>query len=475
MEKMFYRKDNKKMLLVIYFIFLCVIIYNLTINVLNTKNVNNMYIALVISSAFLLIYAFSYPFIIKESKSPLKLEDNNLAFYISFNKNNKKMKLSMIIIDIIEISLLILASLYYLYKINLIAAYEIYPFIFSGIIIALNAYILIRDIIRYKSLDRIDASSNAHSFSIYDKKILFAMSLLLIAVSNIGMLSVKVPHFVIHFYDMVAYEIISALLLTISLGSVLMTKMYYYHFDIKQLEQSSFNTMFLEEIGKGNYATVYKAYVPSLETNYALKKLTSTDTKEIDKFKTEFEIMKSLNHPNLVKVYSLDEIKYEYIMDYCDYSLKDYVLNNKLDINAKLSLINQLLDAFKYLHNHGIMHRDISWFNIMILENKKYKEITLKVTDFGIAKNKKVRKTNSGTEIKGTLVDPTLEEFNKYNEQNDIYGLGIIINFIYFQKEATVTDDSKISEITSKCMDINLMNRYHHVEEIIEDMKEVNA
>ena len=49
-----------------------------------------MYILFLITSIFLLLYLFSYPFIVKKYKSPLKLSDNNLAFYISFNPNNKK-------------------------------------------------------------------------------------------------------------------------------------------------------------------------------------------------------------------------------------------------------------------------------------------------------------------------------------------------------------------------------------------------
>jgi len=473
MNNLLYRKDNKKLMLGISLAFLVLIITSLIINILNTKNVLNMYIIFLVSVSFILLYFLIYPFIIKKNKEPLKLSDNNLAFYISFNSHNKKLKLTIIILDIISIIFLLGSSTFYLYKMDLIRAYNIYPFFMVGFVLVLNLYILIKDIIKYKSIDRIDATSASYKLSIYDKKILFFITLLLITLSNIGMLSIKVPHFTVYFTDMVIYELLTTALLLISLSIVFISKIYYYYFDIKQLEQSEFNEMFLEEIGSGHYAKVYKAYIPVLKNNYALKKLTSTDPKDIEKFKTEFEMMKSCNHPNLVKVYSIDEIKYEYIMDYCDYSLNDYILQNKLSLKEKLSLINQLLNAFKYLHESGIKHRDISYFNIMICKNKK--EVILKVMDFGNAKSDKIRKTKSGTEIKGTLIDPTLSEYNKYNEQNDIYSLGIIINFIYFQTDSITTDDSIISKITAKCMDINLMNRYHSVTEIIDDLKEVNA
>ncbi len=178
---------------------------------------------------------------------------------------------------------------------------------------------MIRDIVKYNSYDRIDAKEG-YKLSSIDKKLLFAITLLIMSTSTIGMFTVKVPHFVIHYVDMVAYEIIITVLLIISLTSVFISQIYYYYFDIKQLEQSEFNEIYLEEIGKGHYGIVYKAYIPSLNTNYALKRLISTDSKDVEKFKTEFEMMKMCNHPNLVKVYSINEIKYEYIMDYCDYS-----------------------------------------------------------------------------------------------------------------------------------------------------------
>ena len=181
--------------------------------------------------------------------------------------------------------------------------------------------------------------------------------------------------------------------------------------------------------------------------------------------------MKALNHNNLLRVYSFDELHYEYTMDYCKYSLYDYVKNHKLLEKEKQTLINQLLSAFDYLHNHGIMHRDVSYFNVMIYESGSH-EITLKVMDFGIAKNARDNKTRRGTEIRGTLIDPALKEFNKYNEQNDIYGIGSIINYIESGDEAIIYDGSKIANIVAKCIDINLANRYHHVSEIIDAYKE---
>ena len=474
MGNMKFRRDNKKLLLWVYAIFILAIITSLIINVLNTKKVLNMYIIAGVFGVLILSYLILYPIIIKTNKKPLQLEDNYLAFYVSFNKHNKGLKKSMVLIDLIELLSIVGASTYYIVEMKMSEVYGIYSLIVMLVLIVLNSFVLVKDIIKLNSMDRIDAHTGSHQLSIIDKKILFALNMLAIAAANIGMLSVTKPHFVIKFYDMVTFEFLASLMLLISLTSIFINKIYYLSFDIKQIEQTEFNTRYLEPIGEGKFAKVYKAYMASLDTVYAIKKLTSNDVRDIDRFKDEFNIMKSLDHPNLLRVYSFDEIRYEYTMDYCKYSLKEYILNNNLTKEQQSALIMQMLSAFDYLHKHGILHRDISFFNIMIYETPS-NEVSLKVMDFGIAKNlNEAKKTRTGTTKWGFYFDPAQGDFDKYTEQNDIYSLGIMMYFILNKDDTVVLNDTKISQIIGKCMDCNLANRYHHVSEIIEAYKEAS-
>lgn len=473
MGNMKFRKDNKKLLLWVYAIFVLAIVTSLVINVLNTKKVLNMYIIAGVFGVLILSYLILYPIIIKTNKKPLQLEDNYLAFYVSFNKHNKGLKKSMVLIDLVELLTITGVATYYIVKMKMSEVYGIYSLIVMLMLITLNAFILVKDIIKLNSLDRIDAHTGSHQLSIIDKKILFALNMLAIAAANIGMLSVTKPHFVIKFYDMVTFEFLASLMLLISLSSIFINKLYYLSFDIKQIEQTEFNTRYLEPIGEGKFAKVYKAYMASLDTVYAVKKLTSNDVRDIDRFKDEFNIMKSLDHPNLLRVYSFDEIRYEYTMDYCKYSLKEYILNNNLTKEQQSALIMQMLSAFDYLHKHGILHRDISFFNIMIYETPS-NEVSLKVMDFGIAKNlNEAKKTRTGTTKWGFYFDPAQGDFDKYTEQNDIYSLGIMMYFILNKVDNVVLNDTEISKVIGKCLDCNLANRYHHVSEIINDYKEV--
>ena len=472
MGELKYRNDNKKLLIWVYIIFVALIIMSLVINVINTKNVTNMYIVFFVFTGAILLYSIFYLIFIHINKAPLQLEDNYLAFYVSFNKHNKVLKKSMVLVDILQLLIFIGAVNFYLIKMDFAEEYGMYVLFAMAILIILNAYTLIKDVIKLNSLDRIDAHTSSHQFNMIDKKLLFAATLLIIALANIGILSPKRAHFVVYYTDMIFFEILVTALLITSLLDVFINKVYYQSFELKQIEQKEFDTRYLEPIGEGEYAKVYKAYMSSLDTVYAVKKLESKNVSDIERFKAEFNIMKALNHPNLLRVYSFDELHYEYTMDYCKYSLRDYIYTHNLTREEKNDLIFQLLNAFEYLHNHGIMHRDVSYRNIMIYESPA-KEITLKVMDFGIAKNSLEKKTRKGTSIKGTLIDPALEKFEKYNEQNDIYGLGSIISFILYKDESIKIDDSKESKIINKCMDLNLANRYHYVSEIINDYKGV--
>ena len=87
MEKVKYRGDNKKLLLWAYIAFFVLVITSLIINILNTKNIMNMYIIFSVMSGAILLYSLFYIIFVNRNKKPLKLEDNNLAFYVSSNTN----------------------------------------------------------------------------------------------------------------------------------------------------------------------------------------------------------------------------------------------------------------------------------------------------------------------------------------------------------------------------------------------------
>lgn len=145
----------------------------------------------------------------------------------------------------------------------------------------------------------------------------------------------------------------------------------------------------IKQIGEGTYGKVYR--VKQKETKYvqALKKI------KIDKntgfpFTTirEIKIMKKLKHKNIVNLLDV-YIRYEsmyIVMEYFPYDLSALIQSKTaLTDNQIKSFSYQLLEAVRYIHSFGLVHRDIKSSNILIERNG-----LLKLADFGLTTTVKV-------------------------------------------------------------------------------------
>lgn len=142
----------------------------------------------------------------------------------------------------------------------------------------------------------------------------------------------------------------------------------------------------LTSLGEGSYALTYKYHDNFYDRDFVVKKAKKNlSEKELKRFKQEFEIMKSLNSPYIVDVYSYNDDNNSYIMEYMNFTLDKFIrLNNdKISSRVRKSIILQLLKACKYLHEKEYLHRDLSPTNVLI---KKYDDVlVVKISDFGLA------------------------------------------------------------------------------------------
>ncbi len=127
----------------------------------------------------------------------------------------------------------------------------------------------------------------------------------------------------------------------------------------------------LEEcIGRGGTSSIWRARHLIGEYQCCLKVLDSFDGAD-DIAKKEFDVLRTLYHPNIVRIFDLDiipgEDSYYLICEYLDGETL-----NQIDASdaGVLDYFKQILSALQYLHRIGRIHKDVKPENIMIVSGK---------------------------------------------------------------------------------------------------------
>ena len=241
-------------------------------------------------------------------------------------------------------------------------------------------------------------------------------------------------------------------------------------------EQRDF-TFSLKLIGTGSYANVYKYKDTFYNRPFILKRAKKGLTnKELARFKREFDVMQDLSSPYIIEVYTYNPDKNEYIMEYMDYTLDDYIskYNSTLTLAQRKGIAQQILRAFDYIHSKGELHRDISPKNILI---KKYDVVVVaKISDFGLVKIPDSTFTTVNTEYKGYFNDPSLvvEGFNTYGILHETYALTRVIYYVLTGK----TNIDKIANPNLKYfvetgLNVDKNKRFQNVSEMTAMLKKI--
>jgi len=181
-----------------------------------------------------------------------------------------------------------------------------------------------------------------------------------------------------------------------------------------------------QKLGMGGWSIVYSGIHSLLRMPVAIKMLKHDMAMEPafqKKFKEEAHIIARMVHPNIVKVYDIDEIYRTafIIMEYLEGMALRRILDTlgALEYGRSANYLMQILRGLAYAHNKGIVHQDIKPANVFILPDDM-----VKILDFGLA-------CAPGTEdfnLAGTVfyASPEQIEGDPVDVRTDMYALGIM-------------------------------------------------
>jgi len=187
-------------------------------------------------------------------------------------------------------------------------------------------------------------------------------------------------------------------------------------------------------LGQGSFGIVYLVKHKQLNCYFAMKviKKNNKNEKEEQTLMNEINILRKMDHPNIVKINDFYTTKTEYILvtEYCPEGELFYEIKNFAPFNEALTgwYMKQILSAVCYCHKLKIIHRDLKPENILIYQKNKNGFNTIKIIDFGTAiifNKNKYDKSLTGSVY---YISPEVLSKNRsYSEKCDVWSCGIIM------------------------------------------------
>ncbi|TGJ82878.1 hypothetical protein E0Z10_g5874 [Xylaria hypoxylon] len=184
-----------------------------------------------------------------------------------------------------------------------------------------------------------------------------------------------------------------------------------------------------ECIGKGAFGAVYKAFNWGTGEAVAVKqiKLGNLPKSELRMIEAEIDLLKNLHHDNIVKyigfVKSADCLNI--ILEYCENGSLHSICKayGKFPENLVGVYMTQVLKGLQYLHDQGVIHRDIKGANILTTKDGK-----VKLADFGVSTST-LAGPDKEAQVVGTpyWMAPEIIELSGATPASDIWSLGCTV------------------------------------------------
>ncbi len=180
-------------------------------------------------------------------------------------------------------------------------------------------------------------------------------------------------------------------------------------------------------LGKGAFGSVYRALNWGTGETVAVKqiKLADLPKSELRVIMLEIDLLKNLDHPNIVKYQGSVKTPetLNIILEYCENGSLHSISKNfgRFPENLVALYMSQVLQGLVYLHDQGVIHRDIKGANILTT-----KQGLVKLADFGVASRTTGLHESS---VVGTpyWMAPEVIELTGASTASDIWSLGCTV------------------------------------------------
>lgn len=227
----------------------------------------------------------------------------------------------------------------------------------------------------------------------------------------------------------------------------------------------------IRSLGSGGTGDTFLFKDETTDSLFAIKKYSPKGTNDIgenyDRFIQEVKILFNISNPNIVRIYTY----YLYPESKSGYLQMEYIDGVPIDKYMPFSgkgwneIFIDSINAFLYLENNNILHRDIRPENILVDVNGN-----IKIIDFGFGKKLDSIKNVAGSIFLNWPVSERpleIENDHTYTIQSEIYFIGKLFSYINLE---TIDDSFRFYHLIRKMTEVDPQNRYRSFSDVINDI-----